>query len=95
MSANLAGLLLIALGIFIAHHARRRRYDRTNVYGVERTATYWDGVKARAVDMTLRYLSMAGISAGIVILAWKHLETWGGIIIVPLALLLLFLLLGT
>jgi hypothetical protein len=92
---DLAGGLLIALGIFIGYQARRRRFDRTNVYGVERSRTYWDGVKARAADMTLRYAAAASVSTGTVVLAWAHIDTWGGIIILPLCILVLFMLLGT
>ena len=47
MSADLTGLLLIAVGVFLGYQARRRRFDRTNVFGVERSPTYWGGVKAR------------------------------------------------
>ena len=47
------------------------------------------------MDMTLWDAALASIAAGSVILVWAHADTWGGIIDMPLSLLVLYMLLGT
>jgi hypothetical protein len=94
MLIDVTGAVLIALGILMGYQARRRLFDRSNVYGVERSATYWRRLKARTLDTALRTASLTTVAVGLVILAYVHLDTWGAFIIAPLAILVLFLLLG-
>lgn len=85
----------IGIGIFLAFQSQRRRFDRTNQFGVERFHGYWHKVRARASDHALRGASFLCLAVGTALLTWVHLETWGWIAIVPLSAIALYALVGS
>jgi hypothetical protein len=92
--AEYIGMLLLALGVALTLARRKRRFDRTNPFGVEQFSSYWGKLSANIKDGLLRYLALIFFSAGFVILGFRFEDSWGWIITLPVYLYMLFLLFG-
>jgi hypothetical protein len=75
--------------------ARKRRFDRTNTFGIQQFKSYWEKIGAEAKDFTLKGLAIILMCSGMLILAFNHTDTWGLLIVLPVLAFLLFLLLGS
>jgi hypothetical protein len=90
-----AGYLLLLVGALAALWNRKRRFDRTNRYGVQEFSSYWAGLRARVNDGLLLVLALGLSGAGVLMLAFQHQDGWGWIVIMAALLWVLFLLIGT
>ena len=86
--------ILIVVGVMLALKAKKRKFDRTNQHGVEQFPSFWVKLRARTVDFVLTGFSALLLAAGVIALAYGHLDTWGWIIIAPIMLFMLFLMIG-
>lgn len=88
-------VLLLLAGIALLLAYRKRRFDRTNQFGVERFPNYGEKLRERAMDGTLRFLSIVMLTAGLLMLGFRYENSWGWVITLPVYLFALFILLGT
>ena len=92
--AEYIGALLLALGLALTLAKRKRRFDRTNPFGVEQFPSYWGKLSDNIKDGLLRYLALIFLFAGLVILGFRFEDSWGWIVTLPAYLFMLFLLFG-
>ena len=62
-ASTLFGVVLLAVGAFLYLREKKRRFDRTNKFGVERFSTYWQKLRARAVDGAIGFTGIILLSA--------------------------------
>jgi len=92
---DLVALLLLGAGIAIGLAAKRRRFDRTNAFGIKRFPTFGAKLQSRSGDYLLIGGATALVAGGMLLPASNHLDTWGWIVMAPACLFLLYLLIGT
>jgi hypothetical protein len=92
--ADLIGVVFVALGALLGLKGRKRKFDRTNEFGVERFRSYGGKLRARFKDGFLGFTSLSLLASGIAILAFEHQNTWGWIVLLPICVFMLFALLG-
>ena len=89
------GLLLAAIGAVLALGFKRRKFSRTNAYGVQSFPSFTAKVRAQTADRLMRAASIGCTALAVLTLAYGHAGTWGWIVIAPLAALALFVLIGS
>ena len=89
------GMLLLALGAVLTLVRRKRRFDRTNQFGVEQFSSYWVKLGVNVKDGALRYVSLILLTSGIVILGFRFEDSWSWIVTLPVYAFMLFLLFGS
>lgn len=92
--ADLMGVVLVAIGAGLGLKRRKRKFDRTNEFGVERFRSYGGKLRSRFKDGFLGFTSIFVLAAGILILAFEHQDSWGWIVLLPVCVFMLFALLG-
>lgn len=92
--AEYFGTILFVFGALLALGRRKRKFGRTNAYGVERFSSYWGKLKAGTKDGLLGGLAIFLLSSGLLILAFRYVDSWGWIVILPVCAIMLFLLVG-
>jgi hypothetical protein len=85
------GTLLLIVAGALALWRRRRAFNRTNEYGVERFPSFGAKVRARIADGWARYFAFMFAAAGVLLLAIEYRESGGWVVLLP-ALALAFLL---
>lgn len=93
--AEFIGVIFLALGVALTLARRKRRFDRTNQFGVEQFPSYWSKLGANLKDGLLRFVSLLILSAGLVILGFQFEDSWGWIVTLPVYAFMLFLLFGS
>lgn len=88
------GAMLLFIGAVLGLKRRKRKFDRTNEFGVERFESYGGKLRARLKDGLLGGSSITLIAAGILILALKYQDSWGWIVILPVCAVMLIALIG-
>ena len=88
------GSILFVVGVLLVLARRKRKFDRTNEFGVERFATFGAKMGAKIKDGLLGGSSILFLSSGLLILAFRYVDSWGWIVVLPVCVLMLFLLLG-
>ncbi len=86
------GLALLSASGLLVLWARKRRFDRTNEFGVERFSSYGGKVAAHTFDVLLQTGAMVCGLAGLLVLAFQFQDSWGWVITIPVFSLVLFLL---
>jgi hypothetical protein len=71
---------------------KRRVFQRTNAYGVERFESYSSKLGAQSMDWSLKFGSLLLLLAGVLVLSYLHVDTWGWLVIAPALAFVLFLL---
>jgi len=89
------GALLIALGIVLTLVRRKRRFDRTNKFGIEQFPSYWEKLGTDFRDGLYRYSALLLLFIGVLILAFRYEDSWGWMVTIPVYAYMLFLLLGS
>lgn len=92
--ADLIGIALLVIGAILGFQRRRRKFDRTNEFGVEQFQSYGGKLGARFKDGLLGLASIFLVSSGILILAFQYQDSWGWIVLLPACAIMLFALLG-
>lgn len=93
--AEYIGALLLALGVALTLATRKRRFDRTNQFGVEQFQSYWDKLGTQIKEGLFRYVSLLLLSAGLIVLGFRYEDSWGWIVTLPVYAFMLFLLFGS
>lgn len=86
--------LFLLIGIVLMFARRKRRFDRTNQFGIERFPSYGAKLGERAKDGALWIISFVMLTAGLLMLGFRYEDSWGWIITIPVYLLALFVLMG-
>lgn len=94
-TADLIGLLFLLAGGVLGIKARKRKFDRTNPYGVERFASYMTKVASKTKDHVLNGGAIMFLGSGTLLLSYNHMATWGWIVWLPIGLFMLFVLIGS
>ena len=94
-TADLIGLLLLLAGGVQAMKARKRKFDRTNPYGVERFPNYLKKVASKIKDQVFTCGAIILFSSGSLLLSYNHLDTWGWVVWLPIGVFMFFVLIGT
>ncbi len=87
------GALLLGIGAWLTYWKRKRTFDRTNEYGVERFSSYWRKLLSLARETLIGASAFVLLSAGTLLVAFQYQDSWGGIILLPVYLYMLYLLL--
>ena len=94
-TADLIGLLLLAAGGVLCMKARKRKFDRTNIYGNERFSSYMTKVASKIKDYVLNGGAIMFLGSGTLLLSYNHMATWGWIVWLPIGFFALFFFIGT
>ena len=92
---DLMGVALVAIGAALGLKKRKRKFDRTNEFGVERFRSYGGKSRSRFKDGVLGFASISLFAAGVLLLAFEHQDSWGWIVVLPVCVFMLFVLIGT
>lgn len=92
---HVMGIAATLVGIALLYWQRKRRFDRTNSFGVQRFPSYFGKLRATAWDGFLWLVGVTLLSAGVIGLAHLHEATWGWIVLLPFYAYLLFIFIGT
>ena len=92
---DLVGLLLLGAGTACGLTASKRRFDRTNPFGVERFPTFGGKLRTRSADYLLKGGAIGSLAIGVLLLSSNHIDTWGRIVMAPVCLFMIYLLVGT
>ena len=90
--AEYVGTILLVAGGLFAVWRKKRIFDRTNQYGVERFSSFWGKLGTKTKDGLLGTASIAFLSSGLLILAFRYQDSWGWAVILPVFAFLLFML---
>ena len=71
------GAVLLVIGAVLGLMRRKRKFDRTNEFGVERFESYGRKLRARFKDGRLVLSSIALLACGVLILAFRYQDSWG------------------
>ena len=93
--ADLIGLLLLLAGGVFGLKSKRRRFDRTNRFGVERFPDFLHKVVNKTVDRVLNGGAILLLTSGSLLLAYDHVTSWGWILWLPVGLFVLYVFIGT
>ena len=92
---DLMGVALVAIGAALGLKKRKRKFDRTNEFGVERFRSYGGKLRSRFKDGFFGFASISLFAAGVLLLAFEHQDSWGWIVVLPVCVFMLFVLIGT
>ena len=90
--AEYVGTFLLILGGLFALSRKKRIFDRTNEYGVERFSSFLGKLQTRTKDSLLGGAAILLLSSGLLILAFRYQDSWGWVVILPVFAFLLFML---
>ena len=94
-TVDFIGLLFLLAGGVLGMKARKRQFDRANLFGVELFPTYMIKVASKAKDHVLNGGAIMLLASGILLLSYNHLATWGWIVWLPIGLFIMFIFIGT
>lgn len=86
---------MLAIGFSLGLKSRRRKFDRTNQFGIERFPTYTAKLASKSKDYAINGIAVLFATSGTTILAYNHFETWGWIVFAPFAIFGALLMIGT
>lgn len=91
--AEYVGSILLVVGALLALWKRKRKFDRTNSFGVEQFSDFWGKLGTRMKDAILGFAALLLLSAGVLILAFRFQDSWGWIVLLPVYVFMLFIML--
>ena len=89
------GLVLLGIGGIVIFRLKKKRFNRTNHYGVQQYSSYWAKLAALIKEKLLTGAAVLSICSGITLLAFNHVESWGWIVVLPVYAFVIFLLFGS
>lgn len=70
------------LGLILVYSAKKRRHDRTTLYGTEQFKSYRHKVGARLLDALLWGLGFGGLAGAALLVIMEYAPAWGFLILV-------------
>lgn len=65
------------LGIVLIYWAKKRRFERTTIFGTEQFPSYKNKVKARLMDALLWGLGIGGLASATLLIFVEYAPGWG------------------
>ena len=65
------------LGLVLIYLAKKRRFDRTKIYGTEQFPSYRHKAGAKLVDALLWGLGLGGLVSAVLLTFMEHAPIWG------------------
>lgn len=87
---DIYGVTALVVGTALYLWRNKRRFDRLNAAGIEQFNGYAGKLSARTGDGLLWVLAVSCIGTGVVVLAIAHNSTWGWVVLLPLAWVMIF-----
>ncbi len=69
-------------GLFLVYWGKKRRYERTNIYGKEQFKSYGHKAGSRLFDSLLCGLGFGGLASAALLVIVEHAPVWGFLILV-------------
>ena len=82
---DIFGALVTLIGAWLLYNSRKRVFDRRNAFGQQVFNSYRHKLTARLIDLILGFFATVVMLTGIIFLAMEHHESWGWIVLLPLA----------
>ena len=82
---EIVAALITVLGTWLFYLSRKRAFDRRNAYGQEMFSSYGGKLVARLLDWILLGIGFFLAFTGILYLAIEYRESWGWIVLLPVA----------
>ncbi len=89
--AEYVGTILLVVGGLFALWRKKRIFERTNEFGVERFSSFWGKLGTKTKDGLLGGASIVLLSSGLLILAFRYQDSWGWVVLLPVSAFLLFI----
>lgn len=89
------GVVLLGIGGLVIFRLKKKRFDRINNYGVQQYSGYWVKLAALIKERLVAGIAVLSIGAGITLLAFNHVESWGWLVVLPVYAFVVFLLFGS
>ncbi len=65
------------IGLALAYWAKKRRFDRTTIYGTEQFQSYRHKTSAKLMDALLWGLGLGGLVSSTLLIFMEHAPFWG------------------
>lgn len=82
---DITDILITLIGAWLFYRSRKRVFDRRNAFGQEVFDSYRHKLTARLIDLILGFFATVVMLTGIIFLAIEHQNSWGWIVLLPLA----------
>ena len=69
------------LGLALVYWAKKRRFERTTIYGTEQFKSYKHKAGAKLVDALLWGLGLGGLISAVLLTFMEHAPVWGFLIL--------------
>ena len=89
--AECFGTVLLVVSGLLALWRKKRIFDRTNEFGVERFSSFLGKLGTNTKDGLLGGASIVLLSSGLLILAFRYQDPWGWVVLLPVFAFLLFI----
>lgn len=93
MENIIVGIVLLGIGAWLTYWKRRRAFERINKYGAQRYPSYWRKFLSLSNDTLIGAGAFVLLTAGALTIAYQYQDSWGGVILLPVYLYMLYLLL--
>lgn len=94
MGDLLLGIGLLAIGATLLYMQRKRRFKRTNSFGVETFASYSSKLRVKVWDSILIGCSLLCLTVGSILVGLHYESSWGWIILLPVYAVTLWMFIG-
>lgn len=89
MMAEFFAALVILIGAWIFYRSRKRAYERKNAFGREIFDSYSGKLAGKTMDISMALFGGFLMLTGLIYLAIEHQDSWGWIVLLPVAYLFL------
>lgn len=81
--SDILWVMCIIFGVMLLLRYRKRKFNRTNAFGVEQFLSYSDKVKSKTKDGLLAGLAIILTIFGVMMLSFRYADSWGWVVLIP------------
>lgn len=70
-----------ALGLVLVYWAKKRRFDRTTIYGTKQFSSFQNKLKSRLIDALLWGFGIGGLLSATLLVFMEYAPVWGFLIL--------------
>ena len=89
MIGEVTAALIMLIGAWLFYRSRKRVFDRKNAFGREIFDSYSGKLAGKTIDILMALFGGFLMLTGIIYLAIEHQDSWGWIVLLPIAYLFL------
>lgn len=89
MISEITAALIMLIGAWIFYRSRKRAFDRKNAFGREIFNSYSGKLMHKTIDISMALFGGFLTLTGLIYLAIEHQDSWGWIVLLPVAYLFL------